>query len=89
MPASYGAPAPTCDDDRRLIAALAGPLAAAQLVSMPVRDVLEADDERLAGMGLGPVARRRLLAGAELARRYQPAFRPPAPAGSPPSRAPT
>jgi DNA repair protein RadC len=84
-PTAYGASAPLVrvgDDDRRLIAALVGPVAAARLVSLPVREVLEADAERLAGMGLGPVARRRLLAGAELARRFQPAFRPPAPVGS-------
>ena len=75
--------ATAADDDRRLIAALVGPAAAARLRSLPVREVLDADAEVLAGMGLGPVARRRLLAGAELARRFQPAPRPPASVRSP------
>ena len=80
---TYGAPpAAGGDDDRRLIAALVGPVAAARLVAVPVGEVLDADAERLAGLGLGPVARRRLLAGAELARRFQPAVRAPARVGS-------
>jgi DNA repair protein RadC len=42
-----------------------------------VQELLDAGPERLAELGLHGVARRRLLAGSELARRFQPAVVPP------------
>jgi DNA repair protein RadC len=48
-----------------------------------VGELLDATPDRLRELGLGPAARRRLLAGAELARRYQPAARPARPVDSP------
>jgi DNA repair protein RadC len=64
-------------DDRRLLADLIGPAAAAGVDRVPVAWLLDADAGELAGLGLGPTARRRLLAAAELARRFQPAAAPP------------
>lgn len=63
-------------DERRLLADLLGP-AAADVEHLPVAALLDADAGELAGLGLGPAARRRLLAAAELARRFQPAAAPP------------
>ena len=60
-------------DDSRLLAELLGPAAAAGVAHVPVAALLDADAGELAGLGLGPAARRRLLAAAELARRFQPA----------------
>jgi DNA repair protein RadC len=60
-------------DDRRLLAELLGPSAAAGVEHVPVAALLDADDGELTGLGLGPATRRRLLAAAELARRFQPA----------------
>jgi DNA repair protein RadC len=60
-------------DDRGLLAEVIGPAAAAGVDKVPVAALLEAGAGDLAALGLGPAARRRLLAAAELARRYQPA----------------
>ncbi|HLH71536.1 MAG TPA: JAB domain-containing protein [Candidatus Dormibacteraeota bacterium] len=69
-------------DDRTLLEALLGP-AAAQVDAIPVSELLEARASRLAELGLSPVARRRVLAAAELARRFQPAVEVPSPLNSP------
>jgi DNA repair protein RadC len=66
--------------DRHLIADLLGPAAAAGVEHVPIAALLDADAGELATLGLSPSARRRLLAAAELARRFQPAAL--APAGS-------
>ena len=64
-------------DDAALLVDLLG-RAADQVRALPVAELLEADAWRLARLGLGPAARRRLLAAAELARRFQPALCVPA-----------
>jgi DNA repair protein RadC len=65
-------------DDAALLRDLLGP-AAARARSLPVEQLLEAGPRRLRALGLPSGARRRLLAAAELARRYQPPARlPPA-----------
>jgi DNA repair protein RadC len=64
-------------DDRRLLADLLGPAAAACVEGVPVAALLDAGAGELAARGLGQAARRRLLAAAELARRYQPAAAAP------------
>ena len=64
-------------DDRLLIAELLGPEAASLVEQVPVGQLLEAGDGLLADLGLAPVDRQRLLAAAELARRFQPAADPP------------
>src|SRR5215831_407994 len=75
-----GGPLPqTAVDDRVLISDLIGPADAAMVSETLVGELLEASGEHLAGLGLKPAARRRLLAAAELARRYQPAMTPPPP----------
>jgi DNA repair protein RadC len=63
-------------DDRFLLSELVGPSAAFVVRDMPVAELLEASPDRLAQLGVRPAARRRLLAGAELARRFQPAVTP-------------
>lgn len=65
-------------DDRLLIRDLVGPAAADRVAHVPVAALLEADPGRLAGLGLRPASGRRLLAAAELARRFQPAAGQPA-----------
>jgi DNA repair protein RadC len=80
--ASYSLAAPERWDDASLLAALLGRAAAAVAAVLPVAELLEADAVRLARLGLGPAARRRLLASAELARRFQPALRAPRPLAS-------
>lgn len=60
-------------DDRRLLTDLLGPAVAAAVERVPVAALLDAGAGELAALGLGPAARRRLLAAAELARRFQPA----------------
>lgn len=64
-------------DDRVLLADLLGPAAAAGVERVPVPALLDAGVGELAALGLGPAARRRLLAAAELARRFQPAAAAP------------
>jgi len=70
-------------DDRLLIADLLGPGAAALVEHIPVGTLLDTDVDQLAEFGLPPPARRRLLAAAELARRFQPAATMPVPLDSP------
>ncbi len=43
------------------------------MASVPVGQLLDAGDAQLASLGLPAAARRALLAGSELARRFQPA----------------
>jgi DNA repair protein RadC len=69
-------------DDRVLLEALLGP-AAAQVGAIPVSELLEAGAARLAELGLSPMARRKVLAAAELARRFQPVAQTSAPLSSP------
>ena len=64
-------------DDRQLIADLVGPAVTRVVEHLPVATLLDASAPELASFGLAPVARRRLLAAAELARRFQPAAHPP------------
>jgi DNA repair protein RadC len=64
-------------EDRALIADLIGARAAARVARVPVARLLDAGDDQLARLGLPAAARRRLLAGAELARRFQPAGEAP------------
>jgi DNA repair protein RadC len=70
-------------DDRTLIASLLGPAAAQLIEHVPVATLLDADADQLAAIGLGPAVRRRLLAAAELARRFQPALTLPEPLTQP------
>jgi DNA repair protein RadC len=63
-------------DDRVLVAHLVGPAAAGRVQHVPVVALLDSGAAQLAGLGLGPAASRRLLAAAELARRFQPAAGP-------------
>ena len=74
-----GRPPLAAADDRSLIADLVGPVAAAAIRDTPADVLLEASSDQLARLGLKPAARRRLLAGAELARRFQPAVNPSGP----------
>src|SRR5438105_8075267 len=74
---------PVAADDRSLLHDLLGPAAAALVASMSLDELLEAAPDRLAELGLRRTARRRLLASAELARRYQPACPPPLSVTSP------
>ena len=66
-------------DDRFLLSELVGASAAFVVRDMAVAELLEASPDRLARLGVKPAARRRLLAGAELARRFQPAVTPSRP----------
>src|SRR5262245_28641076 len=63
-------------DDRLLLSDLVGASAALIVRDMPVAEILEASSDRLAQLGVRPAASRRLLAAAELARRFQPAATP-------------
>jgi DNA repair protein RadC len=58
-------------DDRELLEVLIG-RAAARSQRLPLSALLDADEVELAKNGLAGRARRRLLACAEVARRYQP-----------------
>lgn len=69
-------------DDRSLLNDLIGASAASAIGNTSVAELLEAGPDQLALLGVKPAARRRLLAGAELARRFQPAVTPPRPVGS-------
>ncbi|HXM55577.1 MAG TPA: JAB domain-containing protein [Candidatus Dormibacteraeota bacterium] len=64
-------------DDRVLVHDLLGTAAARRVAHVAVPALLEADADQLGRAGLPPAARRRLLAAGELARRFQPASRPP------------
>jgi DNA repair protein RadC len=57
--------------DRYLLEVLIGRKASVT-VDAQLSELLEADNGRLATIGIAPSARRRILACAELARRYQP-----------------
>jgi len=61
-------------DDRHLLKALVGAAAMPRLESRTLGQLLEADSAELAALGLPSRARRVLLAGAEVARRHQPAL---------------
>src|SRR5438309_3340082 len=74
---------PVAADDRSLLHDLLGPAAAALVSAIALDELLEADPGRLSRLGLRRTARRRLLASAELARRYQPACATPASVTSP------
>jgi DNA repair protein RadC len=65
-------------DDRLLIADLLGPTAARRVAAIPVAELLDADVDQLARLGLPPMVQRRLFAAAELARRFQPVVSQPA-----------
>src|SRR5947209_10877606 len=69
--------------DRHLVAELIGARSAALVASVPLARLLEAGDEQLARLGLPPADRRTLLAGAELARRFQPSVGPAGPRPGP------
>src|ERR1700674_1792896 len=68
--------------DRQLLEAIIGHLASR---SLPVQlaELLDADEGYLARLGLAQPARRRLLACAEVARRYQPRASSPEPITGP------
>jgi DNA repair protein RadC len=68
--------------DRCLLEDLIGRQAARSVV-VQLSELLEADSSELAAFGLGPAARRRVLACAEVARRYQPGVSPPEPVTGP------
>ena len=74
-----GRPPLAAVDDRSLIHDLVGHLAALAIGDTPVGVLLEASPDQLTRLGLKPAARRRLLASAELARRFQPAVKPSGP----------
>jgi DNA repair protein RadC len=57
--------------DRHLLELLIG-RNASRALDVRLSELLEADADELATIGLAPSARRRLLACAEVARRYQP-----------------
>jgi DNA repair protein RadC len=65
-------------DDQLLVAHLIGHRAAGRMEKLGVGELLDADDYQLARLGLASGARRRLLAAAEIARRFQPAADPTA-----------
>lgn len=69
-------------DDRLLLEALIG-RAASRSVRLLLSELLESDEEGLASLGLAPSLRRRLLACAEVARRYQPRVSRPEPVATP------
>jgi DNA repair protein RadC len=68
--------------DRHLLEDLIG-RQASPLLDVQLLDLLEADESELAGFGLAPSARRRVLACAEVARRYQPRVLAPEPVTGP------
>lgn len=70
-------------DDRSLLFTLLGPSAAERVQAVAVTELLESGPRRLRDLGLDALARDRLLAAAELARRFQPAFAPPRPVRGP------
>lgn len=63
-------------DNRQLLAGLIG-FAASQRLQIELPELLEATEAELESLGLARSARRRLLACAEVARRYQPGISPP------------
>jgi len=69
-------------DDRQLLKDLIGS-AASRWWQMEMTQLLEATEAELASLGLPRPARRRLLACAEVARRYQPRVSRPEPITTP------
>ncbi len=72
----------TTADDRQLLEGLIG-RTATRALRLQLPELLEADEGELATLGLARSARRRLLACAEVARRYQPHTSPPEPVTGP------
>jgi len=68
--------------DRQLLESLIGRTALRSL-QMELPQLLEATEAELASIGLARPARRRLLACAEVARRYQPKISPSSPISTP------
>ncbi len=68
--------------DRQLLETLVG-RAEARSLTLQLAQLLEANEGQLATLGLPRPARRRLLACAEVARRYQPGTSPPEPITGP------
>ena len=68
--------------DRQLLEGLIGG-AASRSLRMELPRLLEATEAELASLGLARPARRRLLACAEVARRYQPKISPSSPITTP------
>jgi len=68
--------------DRQLLEGLIG-CAASRSLPMELPKLLEATEAELASLGLARPARRRLLACAEVARRYQPKISPSSPITTP------
>jgi DNA repair protein RadC len=64
--------------DRRLLEDLIG-RQASRFINVQLSELLESDESQLAIFGLAPLARRRVLACAEVARRYQPRVSLPEP----------
>jgi DNA repair protein RadC len=69
-------------DDRQLLEGLIG-RAASRSLRLELPQLLEANEGELAALGLALPARRRLLACAEVARRYQPKASQPEPVTTP------
>ena len=69
-------------DDRELLEGLIG-RRACRCLRVQLSDLLDADESQLATLGLAQSARRRLLACAEVARRYQPHTSSPEPVAGP------
>ena len=69
-------------DDRQLLEGLIG-RAASRSLPLELPQLLEADEGELVSLGLARPARRRLLACAEVARRYQPKISQPEPITTP------
>jgi len=69
-------------DDRQLLEGLIG-RAASHSLRLDLPQLLEASEAELASLGLPRPARRRLLACAEVARRYQPKASVPEPITTP------
>ncbi len=70
-------------DEQELLVTLVGRIAAAQAGQLPLAQLLEVDDCKLAALGLPARARRRLLAVAEVARRHQPGIEAAEPVTNP------
>lgn len=68
--------------DRQLLEGLIG-RQASRLVDIQLHELLDSDDSELEAIGLARSARRRLLACAEVARRYQPRALLPEPVTGP------
>lgn len=69
-------------NDRKLLEGLIGRVAARPL-TLELPQLLEASEDELASLGLPRPSRRRLLACAEVARRYQPKASVPEPITTP------